>query len=66
MKASSVEIIVSEKINPELIAHFEASLHSNNFEFSLKSHIGAEEEFKGEADDVRKSHHGKRVKEFQI
>ena len=60
MKAKDVEVIVSDKIESDLVGHFEASFHSNNFEFSLKSHIDAED-FKGDADDIRKDHHSKTV-----
>jgi hypothetical protein len=54
MKVSEAEVIASSKINSESLADFRAALHSSNFEFSLKSHIGSEEEFKGEDDDARK------------
>ena len=66
MKASEAEILISDKINPDLVAHFESSLHTNNFEFSMKSYIGAEDDFKGDPEDLRKHHYAKRVKEFKI
>ena len=57
MKVAEAEIIASSKINADLLGEFTASLHSANFEFSMRSYIGAEEDFKGEDDDPRKFKH---------
>ena len=57
MKVAEAEIIASSKIKADLLGEFTASLHSANFEFSKRSYIGAEEDFKGEDDDPRKFKH---------
>ena len=57
MNVGSAEVIASSKINAALLGDFQAALHAGNFEYSLRSHIGAEEEFKGEDDDERKHRH---------
>ena len=61
MKASDVEIIVSDAIDSRLMSHFESSFRLNNFEYSEKSHIGAEDDFKGDLEDPRRTHHSKTV-----
>ena len=53
MKAQNVEIIMSEKFDSDLVGHFESSFHDNNFEFSMKSYIGADE-FEGDSEDPRR------------
>ena len=41
-------------------------MNRQNFEWSKKSHIGAEEDFKGEEDDVRKFKHSKVVNQWEL
>jgi len=57
MKIADAEVIASSKIKADILGEFTAALQSANFEFAQKSYIGAEEEFKGEEDDPRRSKH---------
>lgn len=66
MKVSQAEIIASSKINADIIGEFTASLHTANFEFSQRSYIGAEEDFKGEEDDPRKLKHHSAIDDFTV
>ena len=66
MKISRAEIIASGKINPDILGEFTASLHSANYEFSQKSHIGAEEDFKGDDEDPRKMKHHLAVDNVEV
>ena len=66
MKVGSAEIIASSGIKAELLGEFVASLHSANFEFSRRSYIGAEEDFKGDPDDPRKDKHHKAIDDFSV
>lgn len=66
MKVSDAEIIASSRINSDLLGEFTASLHSANFEYSQRSYIGAEEEFKGEKDDPRRPKHHVAIDSFTV
>ena len=66
MKVSEAEIIASSKINSDILGEFTASLHTANFEFSQRSYIGAEEDFKGEEEDPRKLKHHSAIDGFTV
>ena len=66
MKVSSAEIIASSKINSDILGDFTASLHSANFEYSERSYIGAEEDFKGDEEDPRKTKHHSAIDEYTV
>ena len=66
MKVSEAEIIASSKINADILGEFTASLHSANFEYTLKSYIGAEEDFKGDENDPRKLKHHSAIDNFTV
>ena len=66
MKVANAEIIASSKINAEILGEFAASLHSANFEYSERSYIGAEEDFKGDEDDPRKFKHHSAIDDFTV
>ena len=66
MKVSEAEVIASSKIKADLLGEFTASLHSANFEWTKKSYIGAEEDFKGEDDDPRKLKHHAAIDNFTV
>ena len=66
MKISNAEIIASSKINADILGEFTASLHRANYEFSMKSYIGAEDDWKGDDEDPRKMKHHKAVDAFSV
>ena len=66
MKITEAEIIASSKVDANLLGDFHAAFISSNFEYSEKSYIGAEEEFKGDENDKRKQKHSKPVDQIQI
>ena len=66
MKVSEAEIIASSKINADILGEFTASLHTANFEFSQKSYIGAEEDFKGAEDDPRRTKHHVAIDDYTV
>jgi len=66
MKVSDAEIIASSKINADIIGEFIAALNTANFEYSKRSYIGAEEDFKGDEDDPRKTKHHKKVDNITV
>lgn len=66
MKIDHAHILMSAKVNHELIGDFWASMNQANFEWSKKAHIGAEEDFKGDSDDPRKSKHTKVVSNWKL
>ena len=64
MKIAEAEIIASSKIDANLLGDFAAAFISSNFEYSEKSYIDAEEEFKGDETDSRRQKHSKPVEAF--
>lgn len=66
MKVAEAEIIASSKINADILGEFTASLHSANFEFSQKSYLGAEEDFKGEDSDPRRTKHHVAIDDISV
>lgn len=65
-KANDVEILTSSKIDHNFLGDFIQSFEKTNFEFSLKSHIGASDDFKGEDDDYRKDKHLTRIENYSV
>ena len=61
MKIGKTEVIASSKINADILGEFSAAFQSANFEFAQRSYIGAEEDFKGEQDDPRRSKYHAKV-----
>ena len=66
MKVSSAEIIASSKINSDILGEFTSSLHTANFEFIQKSYIGAEEDFKGDEDDPRRTKYHSSIDDYTV
>ena len=66
MKVSRAEVLASSKISHEILGEFTAALHSANFEFSQRSYIGSEDDFKGEAEDPRRTKKGSTVEEISV
>ena len=66
MKVSSAEIIASSKINSDILGEFTSSLHTANFEFTQKSYIGAEEDFKGDEDDPRRTKYHSSIDDYTV
>lgn len=66
MKISKADVIASSKINADILGEFTASLHSANFEFSQRSYIGADEDFKGDEADPRKTKHHSKIDDFSV
>ena len=66
MKIAEAEIISSSKVDASYLGEFHQSFSLNNFEYSEKSYIGVEEEFKGEETDPRRKKHSKLVENVRI
>ena len=66
MKIDKAEVIASSKINADILGEFSAAFHSANFEFAQRSYIGAEEDFKGDENDPRRSKHHAKVDQLTV
>ena len=66
MKIAETEIIASSKVDANMLGDFHAAFISSNFEYSERSYIDAELDFKGDENDERKQKHSKPVESVQI
>jgi hypothetical protein len=65
-RITDCEVIATNKVNAASLSHFYQGWYLKNYAYSEKSHIGAEEDFKGDENDLRKHRNVREVDEIVL